>query len=59
MRCRTKAMTRLKFSLLALELFGYELASPPSAAEVGGGGDAGSLGKPPEWAESLPAGGVG
>jgi len=54
-------MTRLKFSLLAPELLGYELASPPSAvaAEVGGGGDAGSLEKPPEWAESLPAGGVG
>jgi len=53
-------MTRLKFSLLAPELLGCELASPPSAiaAEVGGGGDAGSLERPPEWAESPPAGGV-
>ena len=50
MKCRTKAMTRLKFSLLAPELLGCELVSPPSAVapEVGGGGDAGSLEKPPE-----------
>ena len=60
MKCRTRAMTRLKFSLLAPEPLGCELASPPStiAAEVGGGGDAGSLERPPEWAESPPAGGV-
>ena len=44
MSCRTKVMTRLKFSWLAPETLGRELAPPHSAAaEVGSGG-----GRPPE-----------
>ena len=53
-------MTRLKFSLLAPEPLGSELPPPSAvAAEVGGGGgDARGPGRPPEGAESPPAGEV-